>query len=151
MHAQLGQRMTRIQKRPNLTTASEVPGMKVEDRHDPCTKHHQGGGQTTEATPPAPPTNQTPPSPHLWNQDRPLPSKSKQGSLFLVFTPSCYNIDPNKAPCLSFQSGLNNFYRSKNPRTQVGIGAFSPELSNFEGLETVSINKQDSKHGVKNF
>ena len=37
----------KIQKGHESTAISEVLGAKAGTAHDPCTQHHQGGGQTT--------------------------------------------------------------------------------------------------------
>ena len=63
-------------KRPKSPTAtSEEPGAKAGGQeqkqgtvHAPCTQHHQRGGQSTKATPPAQPLDPPLPSPHGRNQ-----------------------------------------------------------------------------------
>lgn len=84
---------------------------------DPCMQHQQGGGQTSEATPSAPPTHWcTLPSPYVRNQPALL---GRASNLLLVLALSCYSTSFNKALPGILICPFINFYWWKSPRTQV--------------------------------
>ena len=87
---------------------------------DPCTQHHEGGGQTTWANLPTRPTNPPLPSPPLRDQLTCPPLESQQRHLWLVFTALCYIMSSSKALPEFLVWPLNNFCWLKSSRTQAG-------------------------------
>ena len=106
MHMQLDQILDpQNSKRPkNPADSYEEPGAKTERQeqkqstaHTPCTQHHQGGGQTTQATPTLTPfKKQACPT---------IRERANKGNGRLFSLPTAAAGVPGK-PCLNFLSGL---------------------------------------------
>ena len=86
--------------------------------HAPCTKHHQSGGPTTQATPLAWPLDLSIRSLHIRNQFAP-PGEVSKGSCYLFLPPSC----SCRGPCLSFLSDLLSIFIKGRPETLISITA----------------------------